>query len=324
MPIWRQPPQPQQRVVKTIVISAIQMSLSDTITIADIISKGIAIPRAETLAIADSITTKDIGLNKADTITIADLLAKVSEFNYSILDAIAIADTISKAIGIPKSDIITIADLADYLKSISLSLSDTVAISDSISKAIGLDKADAVAIADLAEYLKAIALSLADSITIADSHSKEIGQVHADTITIADLAAYLKALALYLSDTISIADVLSKNIGITKADVIAITEGTERIIGSANVSVEDVADIDYFYLSKFTAEKSGDVTRIKVYCQGTLNVKVAMYEDNAGEPGDLMNAVDTAQAIVDGWNEIVFPATAIVQGTDYWLAFNSG
>ena len=268
MPIWRQPPQPQQRAVKTIVVSAIQLSLSDTIAIvdafskvsefnpsladsiaiADVISKGIAIPRAETLTIADSITTKDIGLNKADAITIADLLAKVSEFNYSILDAITIADAISKAIGIPKSD----------------------------------------------------------------------------TITIVDLAAYLKALALYLSDTISITDVLSKNIGITKADIITITEGTERIMGSANVSVEDVADIDYFYLSKFTAERSGDVIRIKIYCQGTLNVKVAMYEDNAGEPGDLMNAVDTAQAIVDGWNEIVFPATAIVQGTDYWLAFNSG
>jgi hypothetical protein len=211
MAIWRQPPQPQQRAVKTIVVSAIQLSLSDTITI-------------------------------------VDALSKVSEFNPSLADSIVIADAISKAIGIPKSD----------------------------------------------------------------------------AITIADLAAYLKALALYLSDTISIADVLSKNIGITKADVIAITEGTERIIGSANVSVEDVADIDYFYLSKFTAEKSGDITRIKVYCQGSLNIKVAMYEDNAGEPGDLMTAVDTSIAISDGWNEIVFPATAIVQGTAYWLAFNSG
>ena len=98
----------------------------------------------------------------------------------------------------------------------------------------------------------------------------------------------------------------------------------ERLIGSDNVSVDDTVLIDTFHLSKFTALLTGEITQIPIYSGGIINVKVAIYTDNAGEPGALLNAVNDAQAVIVGWNNIAFPATVIVQGTDYWLALNSG
>jgi hypothetical protein len=52
-------------------------------------------------------------------------------------------------------------------------------------------------------------------------------------------------------------------------------------------------------------------------------VKVAVYADNAGSPGTLLNAVNTSITEVSGWNSIDFPSTTITSGTNYWLAANS-
>jgi len=110
--------------------------------------------------------------------------------------------------------------------------------------------------------------------------------------------------------------------GTTK--LIRIIRPTERLVGSTSVSKDDVVAQNYFHLSKFTAGVTDDIIQIKIYADGIMSAKVAVYADNAGEPGALLNAVDVAQSLVAGWNIINFPATSIVQGTDYWLAFNSG
>ncbi|MGB8707167.1 MAG: hypothetical protein WCD72_04355, partial [Dehalococcoidia bacterium] len=97
--------------------------------------------------------------------------------------------------------------------------------------------------------------------------------------------------------------------------------GPQKLIGSGSVSADTTEAPDYFCLSKFTAEATGAVTEIKIYCGGASNVKIGMYENNGGEPGALLNAVNTSQACVAGWNTIAFPSTAVTSGTDYWLAF---
>jgi hypothetical protein len=87
---------------------------------------------------------------------------------------------------------------------------------------------------------------------------------------------------------------------------------------------------DTFLLSKFTTEITGTVDLFMVNCSGSGQVKVAIYEDVAGVPGNLKLAVDTSKAVVEtstdvieGWNDITFPETEVQAGTTYWLAANS-
>ena len=47
---------------------------------------------------------------------------------------------------------------------------------------------------------------------------------------------------------------------------------------------------DYLYLSKFVAVASGNVELIKIKSAANGNVMVAIYADNAGSPGSLLNS----------------------------------
>jgi len=85
-----------------------------------------------------------------------------------------------------------------------------------------------------------------------------------------------------------------------------------------------------FLLSKFTTDITGTVDLFRVNCSNSGQVKVAIYEDVAGAPGNLKLAVDTSKAVVEtskdvieGWNDITFPETDVQAGTAYWLAANS-
>jgi hypothetical protein len=64
-----------------------------------------------------------------------------------------------------------------------------------------------------------------------------------------------------------------------------------------------------------------NVFKIKCHLGGA--VKVAIYSDASGQPGDLLAAVDTETPVVSGWNSVNIAATPVTAGTYYWLAFNS-
>ena len=80
---------------------------------------------------------------------------------------------------------------------------------------------------------------------------------------------------------------------------------------------------NYFFLYRFQATTAGNVTTFKFKASASGHVKVAIYSDSAGEPGTLLNAVNTSTAVVAGWNDITIPSTAVVSGTYYWLSYSS-
>ena len=96
-----------------------------------------------------------------------------------------------------------------------------------------------------------------------------------------------------------------------------------KLLGSDDQTADGHLAANRFFCCQFTAEASGTMARFKLKCDGAGNVKVAIYANNNGEPGALLNAVNTAQAVSAGWNTITFPDTAITQGTVYWLAIIS-
>ena len=65
---------------------------------------------------------------------------------------------------------------------------------------------------------------------------------------------------------------------------------------------------------------NGTLTKLRVhyfaYQAGT--VRMGVYADNAGDPGDLLLDAGTV-AIADGWTEITGLSLAVTSGTYYWL-----
>jgi hypothetical protein len=77
-------------------------------------------------------------------------------------------------------------------------------------------------------------------------------------------------------------------------------------------------------LDKWIDESSGTLTRLRVKAGDGSNIKVVLYADNGGEPGDLLNAHDTGTTVIAGiWNTVRIPSTPVVVGTAYWLGFIS-
>lgn len=79
----------------------------------------------------------------------------------------------------------------------------------------------------------------------------------------------------------------------------------------------------YFFLYRFPASTTGNMTTFKFKASGAGNVKVAIYNDNNGVPGALLNAVNASIPVVAGWNSIAIPSTPVVSGTYYWLSYIS-
>jgi hypothetical protein len=95
-----------------------------------------------------------------------------------------------------------------------------------------------------------------------------------------------------------------------------------KLLGADDAADSSVSGANYFYLTKFTAEASGSMTEFRVKSSASGNAKVAIYADNAGEPGALITAMNTGQAVSGGgWETLSFTSTPITSGTVYWLAF---
>jgi hypothetical protein len=94
-----------------------------------------------------------------------------------------------------------------------------------------------------------------------------------------------------------------------------------KLIGADESTTPDISNAgNYFVLSRFTATASGTITEFKIRCTAPGNVKVAIYADNSGEPGDIMPGAFATQSVVAGWNTIYLPYATINSGTSYWLA----
>lgn len=95
---------------------------------------------------------------------------------------------------------------------------------------------------------------------------------------------------------------------------------TVRLIGTDTEGAVATGE-NYFRLTRFQALQTGNITEFKTYGIANGNVKCAIYEDSAGEPGDLITAMNTGQAVTaDRWNTLSFTSTPVVKDTYYWLA----
>jgi len=93
-----------------------------------------------------------------------------------------------------------------------------------------------------------------------------------------------------------------------------------KLIGTSSTG-DQGASANYFRLTLFQALATGKITEFRVYSLNSGNVKCALYVDNDGEPGALITAMNTGQAVTGGqWNTLTFTETPVTKDTYYWLA----
>jgi len=98
--------------------------------------------------------------------------------------------------------------------------------------------------------------------------------------------------------------------------------GIQKLIGADDAPGGNQGS-NNFILRRYQAVATGNMAEFRVKCGVNGNVKVAIYADNSGEPGALITAMNTGQAVTAGaWRTLTFTSTNIVSGTYYWLAFN--
>ena len=88
-------------------------------------------------------------------------------------------------------------------------------------------------------------------------------------------------------------------------------------------AVHHYSEPNYFVLSRYEASQTGAIHEMRINCFSAGHVKLAIYSDHQGEPGDLLNSINFDIPVSHGWNRIPFPATLIRVGSNYWLAFYS-
>ncbi len=97
---------------------------------------------------------------------------------------------------------------------------------------------------------------------------------------------------------------------------------TVKLVGADDGTANGWGGANYAIYIKFQAILSGTLTELKVKTQGNENVKVAVYDDNAGSPGNLLENKTVALVGADfhtipGWS------VPITSGSYYWLGINS-
>jgi hypothetical protein len=98
----------------------------------------------------------------------------------------------------------------------------------------------------------------------------------------------------------------------------------QKLIGANDATAAGSQAGNLLALDKWVAGSTGSVCQVRVKSGAGSNIKVAIYADNAGEPGTLLNANNAGTAVTAGiWNTISIPSTPVVAGTTYWLGFIS-
>jgi hypothetical protein len=106
----------------------------------------------------------------------------------------------------------------------------------------------------------------------------------------------------------------------------SVDPGGERLLLGTVTTGTTSATNNRLWLRKFTAAQTGTLTKIGAYTYGAPggSLKLGIYADNAGAPGDFLAGDDVGIAAEDSqWNYKTGFSVSITAGVDYWLACNS-
>ena len=100
---------------------------------------------------------------------------------------------------------------------------------------------------------------------------------------------------------------------------------TVKLLGNNDLNGSNTTAADYLRMQKFIASVSVTLTEIQVEVDSSWSgheLKVAIYNDNAGEPGTVAGYSNEYTPTATGVVAVPLVASvSVVAGTAYWLAF---
>lgn len=102
---------------------------------------------------------------------------------------------------------------------------------------------------------------------------------------------------------------------------------TIKLVGRDDIAISGPNGANYIVMTKFTAVATGNVTemRFRVAASVAGNVTIGIYADSSGSPAALLG--QKATAVSSGLERVITvaldSAISVVNGTPYWIAFNS-
>lgn len=104
--------------------------------------------------------------------------------------------------------------------------------------------------------------------------------------------------------------------------VAATNRGPGKLIGvDADLRADAWSAGNYFHLLQFKTEQPGTIDEIRINCIAPGLIKLGIYADQNGEPGNLIRALNSSLTVSAGCNALVFPPTQVAAGENYWLAY---
>lgn len=173
--------------------------LTDTVTASEVLGKTDGVKKTDTVTISEVLSKKP-GKIMTDLVTLSDTLAKTARLNKT--ETVTLADTLIKLSRLNPNDTLTLVDVLNRIAAINIS--DTINIIDALSKAAGKIQTDTVTVSEI--VLKATGKTLTELVAIADTHTKTTGKNLTDTVSVAD--SLIKTIGKVISDTLTIVDSL--------------------------------------------------------------------------------------------------------------------
>jgi hypothetical protein len=206
-----------------------QRTVSDTLSLSDLISKKPGKEFTETLTISDDFDYLRI-LLLSETLSLSD--TQVFDYGKGLLNTLSISDLVSKEYGKVFSDTLSISDLLISLKYFLRNLSDTLVISDDFKYLRGFDIFDTLSISDSKSFL--YGKNLSNTLSLNDLIRRQVGFLRtvSDTLTISDscITSLYTAWFKVLSDTLTLNDLFRSQTSFNKSisETLSISETFQK------------------------------------------------------------------------------------------------
>lgn len=214
--------------------TTITVTLSDTMTISESITKSPSKRLVDSLTPSDTVS-KQTSKAISDTVSLSESLYKKSSKNIS--DTLSLNDTVSKQGNLTKSDRVNLSDTLS--KRLTVTVIDNIDLSENTQASQGgksVALSDTITVTD-AIVKKVISTFKSDVINTTDAEQDRITKTLLDNLTLTDTISQSKGKSIILTDSITLTDAISKAVNVIKKDSVTPTDNVSK---SAKLSVYDV------------------------------------------------------------------------------------
>lgn len=192
----------------TLVLSAVGVNLSDTMSMADVGTRTPNKVNLETVTLSDS-KVKQVSQNKSETLSLSDVVITQKSTLRSLVETLTVSDsTVIATLGKLLTEVLSLADQVNKQRSTRLS--------------------DSMSMTDSSVQLKSAIRTMTDTMTMTDTKLKTPIKAPTDTITLSDTSTRIDTKRL--SDGITLADSSAQNRGaaLTLVESIALSDSILR------------------------------------------------------------------------------------------------